>query len=282
MSEEKPILSIETSGSLCGVCVYFNDEKFYEAAAHLKNSHAEKLFELIDFVVKSSGIGVKDFGAIAVSAGPGSFTGLRIGMSAAKGIAFGSLLPIIPVSTFEALAYQISDFLPAGTEFIIANKVNLEEIYFAKFRSKPGNKLSSSLSVSSNLEEGSSTNTSLSTEALTKSGLPKEASTNKSLPSEALAKESLIDKSNNYIFVENLKIVDREKYQELKKDCPVFGNAGLEYSDEIILGLTKIEAPRAFYIARWSRLFGQYLMTRNYDYLEPNYLKNFIVRERKK
>ncbi len=236
MPEEKPILSIETSGSLCGVCAYFNDVKYFEAAAHLKNSHAEKLFELIDFVIKSSGTSVKDFEAVAVSSGPGSFTGLRIGMSAAKGIAFGSSLPIIPVPTFEALAFQISNLLPGGSDFIIANKVNVEEIYFAKFRS----------------------------------GSRDEDSYH-----------SLIDKSNNYIFAENLKIVNRNEYEALTKDCLVFGNAGKDSLEKVKSDRAVIESPSAFYVARWSKYFGNDQVTKNYDYLEPNYLKNFIVKERK-
>ncbi len=234
MTEEKPILSIETSGSLCGVCVYFNDEKYFETSAHLRNSHAEKLFELIDFVIKTSGAAVNEFEAVAVSSGPGSFTGLRIGMSAAKGIAFGLSLPIIPVPTFEALAFQISDFIQTGTEFIIANRVNMDEIYFARFRSGPGSDL------------------------------------------------SLIDKTNNYIFAENLKIVNRSEYQNMKKDCPVFGNIENEFLDKSKTNRAKIEAPSAFYVARWGKLFGKSLSTKDYDYLEPNYLKNFIVKERKK
>ncbi len=237
MLEEKPILSIETSGSLCGVCAYFNEVKYFEAAAHLKNSHAEKLFELIDFVIKASEVAIKDFAAVSVSSGPGSFTGLRIGMSAAKGIAFGSALPIIPVPTFEALAFQIASFLPAGTDFIIANKVNIEEIYFAKFRTCS--------------------------------------------PEEASIKQGLIDKSNNYIFVENLKIVNRTEYQVLKKGCLVFGNVETEPRQQMKSDKANIEAPSALFVSRWSKFFGNDLATKNYDYLEPNYLKNFIVKERK-
>ena len=82
---------------------------------------------------------LKNISAVAVSSGPGSFTGLRIGMSAAKGLAFGVSLPIISVPTFEALAFQLSNGLADGTEFIIANKVNSEEIYFAKFKVKSNN-----------------------------------------------------------------------------------------------------------------------------------------------
>ena len=76
-----------------------------------------------------------DLKMIAVSDGPGSFTGLRIGMSAAKGMADALSIPIIPVPTFEALALQISSFLDEN-EIVIANKINRDEVYFAKFQIK--------------------------------------------------------------------------------------------------------------------------------------------------
>ncbi|MDR3626416.1 MAG: tRNA (adenosine(37)-N6)-threonylcarbamoyltransferase complex dimerization subunit type 1 TsaB [Ignavibacteriaceae bacterium] len=236
MNENKPILSIETSESLCGACVYFNDEKFFEASIRFKNIHAEKLFETIDYVIKTAGIETNDVGAIAVSAGPGSFTGLRIGMSAAKGIAFGLSLPIIPVPTFEALALQIAAHLPDKTEFIIANKVNMEEVYYAKFKTV----------------------------------------------------SNLLDRSNNYIFAENLKIINLSELDILSKDCMIFGNVNVfknEIDKEIKLNLhsggIKLTAPSPVFVARWADLFGSDLAMTNYDYLEPNYLKNFIIKERK-
>ena len=131
-----PVLSIETSGSECGACVYFSNERFYQSRLRYKNAHAEKLFELIDSVLKAAGLKVSDLRGIAVSNGPGSFTGLRIGMSAAKGLAYGTSLGLIPVPTFEALALQVTKFLPENSIFAIANKVNIEEVYFAKFQIK--------------------------------------------------------------------------------------------------------------------------------------------------
>ncbi len=223
MNESGPILSIETSESICGACVYFDDNKFFEANTHLKNSHAEKLFETIDYVIKSAQIDINQFKAIAVSAGPGSFTGLRIGMSAAKGIAFGSSLPIIPVPTFEALAFQLSGLLKEGSEFIIANKVNLEEIYYAKFQIK----------------------------------------------------------TNSYIFVENLRIVDLAEFKNLKSNLIVFGNVSLETGELSEGSKYKIATPSPVFVAKWGKLFGDDLLTFNYDFLEPNYLKNFIIKERK-
>ena len=223
MINGKPILSIETSESLCGACVYFSDDKYFETNVRLKNSHAEKLFETIDFVVKSAGIGINDLDAIAVSAGPGSFTGLRIGMSAAKGIAFGSSLPIVPVPTFEAMALQLSSMLPENTIFTVANKVNTEEIYFAKFQIK----------------------------------------------------------SNNYIFTEDLRIVNHNRFLEESKGTLVFGNALKNLFDDGNSEQRNISAPLPVYVAKWCKLFGKNLMAFNFDYLEPNYLKNFIIKERK-
>ncbi len=133
-----PVLAIETSGDLCSVALLKSEQVYYEINANEKNIHSEILFKLIDKVLLYAGISLTELKAIAVSNGPGSFTGLRIGVAAAKGIASGAKLPIVFVPTFEALALQISEFLPEGNIFAIANKVNSTELYYAKY--KTGNK----------------------------------------------------------------------------------------------------------------------------------------------
>ncbi|MEJ2494924.1 MAG: tRNA (adenosine(37)-N6)-threonylcarbamoyltransferase complex dimerization subunit type 1 TsaB [Ignavibacteriaceae bacterium] len=139
MNDNKPILAIETSENLCGVSLYFSEKEYYSSTINLKHSHSEKLFEIIQFLFSTANIGNEEINAIAVSAGPGSFTGLRIGMAAAKGIATGAGVPIYIVPTFEALAYQLSFELENGSTFIIANKVNKDEVYYAKFQIKSNN-----------------------------------------------------------------------------------------------------------------------------------------------
>lgn len=134
-----PLLAIETSDSICGACVYFTEEKFFTSKLILRHSHSEKLFEVINSVLSMASIKQNELKSIAVSSGPGSFTGLRIGMSAAKGIAQALSIPIIPVPTFEALAMQISTFLSENSLFIISNKVGRDEVYFAKFQIKGNN-----------------------------------------------------------------------------------------------------------------------------------------------
>jgi tRNA threonylcarbamoyladenosine biosynthesis protein TsaB len=218
---EKPILAIETSQAICGVCVYFSDKKYFEAKTYFKNIHAEKIFELVDFVLKSSGIKLPELNYIAVSNGPGSFTGLRIGLSAAKGIAFGSGLPILPVPTYEALALQISRFLSEETEFVIANKVNTEEIYYAKYRVH----------------------------------------------------------SDNFIFVEKLTILTKNNFLRKWNGELVFGNA-IEYLNIETKIKELIIAPDASMVAKWGTQSGDKLLNYNYDLLEPNYLKDFIIQEK--
>ncbi len=139
MNNKSPILAIETSSRLCGACLYFSEDKSFQNIVNYKNIHAEKLLEIVDSVLNEGGIKPSLLGAVAVSNGPGSFTGLRIGMSAAKGIAFGASIPLIQVPTFEALALQISRYLPENTVFVIANKVNSDEVYTAKFQIKGNN-----------------------------------------------------------------------------------------------------------------------------------------------
>jgi tRNA threonylcarbamoyladenosine biosynthesis protein TsaB len=209
----KPILAIETSGNLCGAVVYFDHSKYFEITINLKNSHSTLLLDIIDRVLNYAGITLKDLDCIAVSSGPGSFTGLRIGYSAVKGLAFGNGLMVCPVPTFEALALQLSHILPDKSEFIIANKVNVEEVYFAQFHIK----------------------------------------------------------SNNYIFVEKLQIINLSDLPEKSKGYQVFGNA-IDKENEY-------SAPSPLFVAEWCRLYGVELKTLNYDFLEPNYFKNFIVKE---
>jgi len=134
MSEEKKILSIETSGELCSVALYFSEQKYDERNILMKHIHSEKLVPMIEELLNSNSVKTNELDWIAVSNGPGSFTGLRIGMTAAKGLAFASNLPILPVPTFDALSLQISSYVSEDNTFCIANNANIEEFYFAKYK----------------------------------------------------------------------------------------------------------------------------------------------------
>lgn len=103
------LLNIETATKNCSVSI--SKENKIIALKELNDgnySHAEKLHELIKQVVLEANLELSDLNAVAVSKGPGSYTGLRIGVSAAKGLCFALDIPLISVNTLQSLALSIS------------------------------------------------------------------------------------------------------------------------------------------------------------------------------
>ncbi|MBZ4041807.1 tRNA (adenosine(37)-N6)-threonylcarbamoyltransferase complex dimerization subunit type 1 TsaB [Flavobacterium hibisci] len=101
------ILNIETATKNCSVAIAKNGETVIcKEIAEEGYSHAEKLHVFIEEIIAESGISVHDLVAVAVSQGPGSYTGLRIGVSAAKGLCFALNIPLIAVDTLQTLASQ--------------------------------------------------------------------------------------------------------------------------------------------------------------------------------
>ena len=101
------ILNIETATKNCSVSIAKNGETIVcKEIAEEGYSHAEKLHVFIEDVISEAGISVQDLIAIAVSQGPGSYTGLRIGVSAAKGLCYALNIPLIAIDTLQTLASQ--------------------------------------------------------------------------------------------------------------------------------------------------------------------------------
>jgi tRNA threonylcarbamoyladenosine biosynthesis protein TsaB len=103
------ILNIETATKNCSVSLAENGEILVIRELNDGNySHAEKLHPFIQEILDEAKILLSDIDAVAVSKGPGSYTGLRIGVSAAKGICFAVEKPLISIETLKSLAYSIS------------------------------------------------------------------------------------------------------------------------------------------------------------------------------
>jgi tRNA threonylcarbamoyladenosine biosynthesis protein TsaB len=98
------ILGLETSTPVCSVGLFRDGNPGLEQSLRESHIHSEKLLTLVQDVVRSGGITVDRLDAIAISIGPGSFTGLRIGLSTAKGLSYALDKPLVAVSTFEAMA----------------------------------------------------------------------------------------------------------------------------------------------------------------------------------
>ena len=102
------ILSIETATTNCSVSLSKDGKVlFLKEDNNINYSHAESLHVFIEEVIKSSDIELSQLDAIAVSKGPGSYTGLRIGVSAAKGLCYALNIPLIAVNTLQSLAHQV-------------------------------------------------------------------------------------------------------------------------------------------------------------------------------
>ncbi len=216
MENTNKILAIETSGENCGVAILTAPDRFAEFNFHEKNIHSEILFELIEKLLDATGAEIKSLDAIAVSSGPGSFTGLRIGMSAAKGLALGANLPIIPVPTFDAIALKISAYVSNGKTFYVARKVNVKEHYVASYGKKNG-------------------------------------------------------KLDNIM---PIKLMNNDELENIARNNTLFSDVNSDNS----LPLPEIDARS---IVNWAALFGKELLTYDYDFLEPEYFKNFIPKVKK-
>ncbi|MDP5230593.1 MAG: tRNA (adenosine(37)-N6)-threonylcarbamoyltransferase complex dimerization subunit type 1 TsaB [Cellulophaga sp.] len=104
------ILNLETATTNCSVSIAKEGKliaiKEYDSAEY---SHAEQLHIFIEDTLKEAKVSLAQLSAIAVSKGPGSYTGLRIGVSAAKGLCFALDIPLIAIATLESMAYQAKD-----------------------------------------------------------------------------------------------------------------------------------------------------------------------------
>lgn len=125
------ILGIETTSKGAGVAVVERGRLIAEYYLETgKYTHLEKLIPMVDKVLKDLGVNLEDINGIAVSVGPGSFTGIRIGIACAQGISQALKIPIIPVNTLDSLAYNIR------SESLICPVIDAQrkDVYAALFR----------------------------------------------------------------------------------------------------------------------------------------------------
>jgi len=134
MSAPITLLAFETSTEACSVAV-FADGQILERFEIAPRRHAELVLPWAQALLAEAGLGKRQLGAIAVGCGPGAFTGVRLGVALAQGIALGLDLPVVPVSTLQALAYAA---LNEGEKrpIVAAIDARMGEIYAAAFCSE--------------------------------------------------------------------------------------------------------------------------------------------------
>ena len=104
------LLSIETATKTCSVALHREADLLGVQEVHLDKSHSSLLHVMIADLLNYCGVNKKQLSAIAVSKGPGSYTGLRIGVSAAKGLCFALDIPLIAIETLEAMAWGVRQY----------------------------------------------------------------------------------------------------------------------------------------------------------------------------
>lgn len=125
------ILAIESSSLTAGAAIIKDDVVLAEYSVSFKKTHSQTLLPMIDEVVKMTETNLKELDAIAISAGPGSFTGLRIGSATAKGLCLALDKPLVEVSTLEAMAFGCGPFKGLICPVIDARR---RQVYTALYR----------------------------------------------------------------------------------------------------------------------------------------------------
>ncbi|WP_129626269.1 tRNA (adenosine(37)-N6)-threonylcarbamoyltransferase complex dimerization subunit type 1 TsaB [Candidatus Oscillochloris fontis] len=100
------LVAIDTATTITGLALCQHGDLLAEAAWHSGRNHTAQLLPQLDLLLRHVGATPADLGAVAVALGPGSWSGLRVGLSVAKGLALAADLPLIGISSLEALAYQ--------------------------------------------------------------------------------------------------------------------------------------------------------------------------------
>jgi tRNA threonylcarbamoyladenosine biosynthesis protein TsaB len=128
------ILAVDTSSQTCSVAV-LSDGNAADISFTSSRTHSRHLMDMIDYALGLAGVRANRLDAVAVTRGPGTFTGLRIGISAAKAIAMAGGKPLVGISGLEALAVQTAD-----ADRLICPMVDARrgEVYYAFYRSEGG------------------------------------------------------------------------------------------------------------------------------------------------
>jgi tRNA threonylcarbamoyladenosine biosynthesis protein TsaB len=131
------ILQIETATTVCSVALARDGEVVAFKQVDQRNAHAEVITIYIDEVLAKAGVNYADIDAIAVSCGPGSYTGLRIGVSTAKGLCYALDRPLIAIETLESMAYGVIDKV-IDADILLCPMIDARrmEVYTAVFDSK--------------------------------------------------------------------------------------------------------------------------------------------------
>lgn len=129
------VLAVESAAAIGSAAILENEKRLAELTLDTGNTHSESLLPTVDALLRLTGLALTDIDLFAASVGPGSFTGIRIGVATIKGLAFGSDRCCLGVSSLEALAYRL-----LGADTLVCPVLNARrrQVYTALFRAQGG------------------------------------------------------------------------------------------------------------------------------------------------
>lgn len=135
-NKETIILSIETATDLCSVALSLNGERVEQVLSREGRVHASQISVMTNNLISNSGYSMEQLSAIAVSSGPGSYTGLRVGLSFAKGLCYALSKPLISVITLDIMADAATELVEEGSIIVPMIEARRMEVYTANYSSK--------------------------------------------------------------------------------------------------------------------------------------------------
>ncbi|MCP2045580.1 tRNA (adenosine(37)-N6)-threonylcarbamoyltransferase complex dimerization subunit type 1 TsaB [Pontibacter sp. HSC-36F09] len=132
------LLALETSSNVCSVALYKGADLLGASELQIEKSHSSHITVMISQLVENCGYNLHDLSAVAVSGGPGSYTGLRIGSSTAKGLCYSLDIPLLEVSTLYGLAKQAIDGVPNAQDYLFCPMMDARrmEVYTCLLNSR--------------------------------------------------------------------------------------------------------------------------------------------------
>jgi tRNA threonylcarbamoyladenosine biosynthesis protein TsaB len=125
------LLALDTATEACSVAV-LTEHRVFGAFEEVGRGHAERILVMVDTVLEQAGLALAKLDGVVASVGPGAFTGVRISVSVAQGLAFGASVPVVGVSTLEALACQA---MRGGADQVLAClDARMGEVYWGCYR----------------------------------------------------------------------------------------------------------------------------------------------------
>src|SRR5271165_5699581 len=124
------LLALDAATEACGVALIDGEAILVRSAEH-GPGRAELVLEMVDEVLREAGLALRQLDGIAAGVGPGSFTGVRISVSVAQGLAFGAALPVIPATTLETLA--LAGLRPDAARVLACLDARMGEVYWGCF-----------------------------------------------------------------------------------------------------------------------------------------------------